>query len=93
MTVCEEMGAWAAGLGAWEVAVATGLAWFVFWAGFPSALWRTGLFAFVSASAGVGLLLGLWVRFDRRGSRPGWVSMAAFGSVAIVGLMRRRNRR
>ncbi len=73
-------GAWAAGLGAWEVAAAAGLAWLVFWVGFPIALWRSGLFAFVSASGGVALLLGLCVGFDRRPSRVGWSALAATGA-------------
>ncbi len=73
-------GAWAAGLGTAEVAVASGLAWFAFWAGFPAGLWRSGLFAFVLASAGVGLLLGLFVRFDRRPTRRGWVALTAAGA-------------
>ncbi|WP_435010845.1 hypothetical protein P12x_002131 [Tundrisphaera lichenicola] len=73
-------GAWAAGLGAWEIAVATGLAWFSFWTGFPISLWRSGLFAFVSASAGVGLLLGLCVRFDRKPGRAGWLALASVGA-------------
>jgi len=73
-------GAWAAGLGPWEVAAGTGLAWFSFWAGMANPLWRSGLFAFVSASGGVGLLLGLCVRFDRRPDRTGWAALAATGA-------------
>ena len=73
-------GAWATGLGAWEAAAAGWLGWFVFWTGFPSALWRSGLFAFVLAAAGVGLLLGLCVRFDRRPSRGGWCALMGAGA-------------
>ena len=73
-------GAWAMGLGVGEVAVGTTLAWTYFWAGFPATLWRSGLFAFITAAAGVGLLLGLCVRFGRRPSRLGWVGLAACGA-------------
>jgi len=73
-------GAWAAGLKAGEVASGVGLAWLYFWAGFPIALWRSGLFAFLSASCGVGLLLGLCVLFDRRPTRGVWLALAAAGS-------------
>ncbi len=70
-------GASATGLGAAEVAVAMLLAWFVFWTGFPFVLWQSGLFAFVSASSGIGLLLGLCVLFDRRPSRMTWLLLTA----------------
>jgi hypothetical protein len=73
-------GAWAAGLGAAEVAVATFLGWFVFWSGFPVSLWRSGLFAFVTAASGAGVLLGLCVRFDRKPTRWNWCLLAAAGS-------------
>ena len=58
--------AWVAGLGAAEAAGATAVAWVYFWAGYPAGLWRSGLFAFTTASAAVGLMLSLCVRFDRR---------------------------
>ena len=73
--------AWAAGLKLAEVAVSTGLAWLFFWTGFPVSLWRSGLFAFVLASAGVGLLLGLCARFDRVPSKGGWLAMAIVGAL------------
>ncbi len=73
-------GAWAAGLDVGEVAAGSALAGLYFWAGFPDALWRSGLFAFVSAACGVGLLLGLCVRFDRRGSRGAGLALAAAGA-------------
>ena len=73
-------GGWAAGLRAGEVAAGAGLAGLYFWAGFPIALWRSGLFAFLSASSGTALLLGLCVRFDRRPSRACWLALAASGS-------------
>jgi hypothetical protein len=73
-------GAWAAGLRLSEVTLATFLAWFVFWTGFTSGLWRSGLFAFVSASAGVVLLLGLCSRFDRLPSKGGWLALTLVGS-------------
>jgi len=70
----------AAGLRAGEVAAATALAWLYFWGGFPNSLWRSGLFAFVSASSGVGLLLGLCVLFDRRPTRGVWLALTVVGS-------------
>jgi hypothetical protein len=73
-------GGWAAGLGIAEVALATTLAWIYFWTAFPIWVWRSGLFAFIVTSAGVGLLLGLCVRFDRRPTRSGWCAMAAVGA-------------
>ena len=73
-------GARAVGLRTAEVAVASGLAWFAFWVGFPVNLWRSGLFAFVLASAGVGLLLGLCVRFDLKPSKGGWLALTIVGA-------------
>jgi hypothetical protein len=73
-------GAWAAGLGATEVALASTMAWFYFWIGFPAALWRTGLFAFVTACAGVGLLLGLCSRFDRSSTWGNWLALTVVGA-------------
>jgi hypothetical protein len=73
-------GAWAAGLGMAEVAVASGLAWFCFWSGFPAALWRSGLFAFISASSGVGLLLGLCSKFDRSPTKRAWLALTIVGA-------------
>ncbi len=52
-------GARAAGLGGWAVALASFGAGAYFWAGFPVVLWRSGLFAFVAAAIGAGLVLGL----------------------------------
>ena len=72
-------GARSAGLGSWEVTMAAVFAFVVFWSGFPIALWRSGLFAFVSASAGTGLLLGLCSKFDRRPSRSTWVALTCAG--------------
>ena len=73
-------GARAAGLGLAEIAVASTMAWFVFWVGFPAALWRSGLFAFVSACGGVGLLLGLCSKFDRVPTRLNWLMLATAGA-------------
>jgi hypothetical protein len=72
-------GAWAAGLDVAEVAVASTLAWFYFWVGFPMMLWRTGLFAFITACGGVGLLLGLCSRFDRSPTRGNWLALTMVG--------------
>jgi MFS family permease len=73
-------GAWAAGLGMAEVALATTLAWIYFWTGFSIWVWRSGLFAFIVASAGVGLLLGLCTWFDRRPTRRGWCALVVVGA-------------
>jgi hypothetical protein len=73
-------GGWAAGLGAFEVALATTLAWVYFWAGFPIWVWRSGLFAFVVASSCAGILLGLCAWFARRPTRGGWCALAAVGA-------------
>jgi hypothetical protein len=75
------LAAWAAGLGVAEAAGATLLAWFYFWAAFPIVLWRSGLFAFTTASAGVGLMLALCVRFDRRPTPRLWLGLAACGAL------------
>ena len=60
-----------------------GLGWLYFWVGLPIHLWRTGLFAFVVASAGAGLLLGFCERFHRRPGAAGWCGLAA----AATGLL------
>lgn len=73
-------GAWALGLGLGEVAIAAGLATVYFWGAFPSWLWRSGLFAFITAAAGVPLLIGLAVRFGRIPTRRGWAGMLACGA-------------
>ena len=68
-------GARAVGLGWGEVALAAALASVYFWVGYPIALWRSGLFAFLSAAIGAGLLLGLCVRFDRQPSWRNWLGL------------------
>jgi hypothetical protein len=73
-------GAWVAGLGVAEIAVASTLAWLAFWIGFPISLWRSGLFAFITASAGIGLLLGLCARFDRNPTRVNWIGLTIVGA-------------
>ena len=70
-------GARAAGLGWVAAALAAALASFYFWAGYPINLWRSGLFAFLSAAIGSALLLGLCVRFHDRPTRPGWLALTA----------------
>ena len=74
-----------------EVAAGVGLGWLYFWAGFPDSLWRSGLFAFISASGGAGLLLGLCVLFDRRPGRAAWLAMAAAGRGCSSSTSRRRS--
>ena len=72
--------AWVAGLRVAEVAGATALAWFYFWGGYPAELWRSGLFAFTTASAGAGLALALCDRFHRRPSAALWFGLSACGA-------------
>jgi len=74
------VGTLAAGLGRWEAALATLLGWLYFWIGFPIALWRSGLFSFVLASAGLVLLLGLALRFDARPTPGRWGTLTATGT-------------
>ncbi len=71
------LGARATGLGWGEAAVASGLAAVYFWVGYPIVLWRSGLFAFLSAAIGAGLLLGLCVRFDRHPTWPTWLALTS----------------
>ncbi len=60
-------GARAAGLGWPEAAMAAVFGWLYFWAGFPIALWRSGLVAFITASAAVGAPGGAGARGSTRG--------------------------
>ncbi len=66
----------------WRLAAA--LASVYFWVGYPIALWRRGLFAFLSAAIGAGLLLGLCVRFDRQPSRGGLAGVDGGGRGALL---------
>ncbi len=75
--------AWAAGLGVGEAAGASALAAVYFWGGYPAALWRSGLFAFLTTSAGVGFLLALCVRFDRRPTRALWLGLTIVGGLLL----------
>jgi hypothetical protein len=76
-------GARAAGLGWSEAAMASAFGWLYFWAGFPIAMWRSGLVAFSTASAASVLLVGLAVRFDARPSRAGWLALTATGAAVF----------
>lgn len=76
-------GAFAAGLGRAEAAATGALGLVVFWAGMPLVLWRTGLFAFVAASAALGAFLGLILRFDRRPSPGRWWAVASAGAALL----------
>ena len=67
------------GLGLGESTLAAALGLLVFWGCFPIALYRSGLFAFVSASAASALVLGLLWQFDRRPRRLAWVALAVSG--------------
>ena len=76
-------GAIAGGLGGAEVAAAAAIGLVVFWACFPIVLWRSGLFAFVTASSATGLVLALLLRFDRRPGLSRWALLAAAGSAFL----------
>ena len=67
--------------GSWvESGVAAGLAAVYFWVGYPIALWRSGLFAFLTAAIAAPLLLGLCVWFDHRPGRWGWLVLGLAGA-------------
>jgi hypothetical protein len=76
-------GAWGAGLGGPEVAVAALLAWLAFWTGFAAVLWRSGLFAFVVASGGLPLLIGLALRVDARPTAGRWAALTVAGALLV----------
>ncbi len=61
-------------------ALATGLVGGYFWVGYPISLWRSGLFAFLTAAIGTPLLLALCVRFDRKPTWQGWVALGGVAS-------------
>jgi hypothetical protein len=63
--------------------VAAILAWTYLWAGFPLSLWESGLFAFVTSSALVVLLLAMLVCYNRRPSPRLAIGIAVIGSVAF----------
>ncbi|MFO0907486.1 MAG: hypothetical protein U0794_03855 [Isosphaeraceae bacterium] len=74
------LGARAAGL-TWGEAAAGGVlavAWV--WAGMPAMFWRTGLFAFVTASGGLPLVLGLALALARHRSAWRWLALAGTGT-------------
>ncbi len=76
-------GAFAAGLRCGEAAATTALGVVVFWGCFPIALWRSGLFAFVTASSALVLVLGLLLRFDRRPSWGRWACLTGAGAAFL----------
>jgi hypothetical protein len=73
-------GAAASGLGLSEIALAALLGWLYFHCGWPDTFWRSGLFAFVTASGGVVLVIGLLLRFDRRPGVGRWCAVALTGA-------------
>ena len=71
--------------GSWvESGIAAGIAAVYFWVGYPNALWRSGLFAFLTAAIAAPLLLGLCVRFDRRPGRVGWIALGLAGAGLFI---------
>lgn len=77
------VGARAAGLSPGESAATAALGTVVFWACFPAMLWRTGLFSFVTASAALGTVLGVLLRFDRRPTFGRWAVLAGSGAALV----------
>ncbi len=73
-------GAIAAGAGLEEATPAALLGWLYFHCGWPDMFWRSGLFAFVTASAGLVLLIGLLLRFERRPVAGRWAALAGAGA-------------
>lgn len=77
------IGARASGLSGVESAATAALATVVFWAGVPSVLWRTGLFAFITASAFLGAVLALLLRFDARPTIGRWLALVGAGAAML----------
>ncbi len=73
----------AAGLSTGEAATTSALAFVVFGAFVPTVLWRSGLFAFVTASTFLVPMLGLLVCYDRRPTPVRWGALVAGGSVFV----------
>ncbi|SIN98323.1 hypothetical protein SAMN05444166_1903 [Singulisphaera sp. GP187] len=70
------LGAAASGIRLPETAVAALLAWLYVHSEWTDMLWRSGLFSFVTASAGTVLLIGALLRFDRRPTTVAWLALA-----------------
>ncbi len=64
-----------------ESVLATLLGALGFWLGFTNSLWRSGLFAYLTVSSGVLLLLALMDRVDRRPTWRTWLALAGFGAL------------
>lgn len=77
------LGARWAGLDRGEVVAAAALGVLTFWVCVPAVLWRTGLFAFVTASVALGSVLGLLLRFDHRPTLGRWAALAAAGALVL----------
>ncbi len=77
------LGARGAGLSTRESAVTAIVGTAVFWLGVPATLWRTGLFAFVTASAASGAVLALLLRFDERPTRRRWLALLGAGALFL----------
>lgn len=78
---CIPAGAIAAGLTVPEALAATVVAWLYFHGGWPEMLWRSGLFAFTTASGLLVLLIGLLCRFDRKPNGASWAALTATGAL------------
>jgi len=81
VVACIPFGAAAAGLSLSETALATLLGWLCFHCGLAGWLWRSGLFAFLTASGGLVLFLGLLLRFERRPGAGSFWALALMGAV------------
>jgi hypothetical protein len=76
-------GAFASGLGRGEAAVTAAIGTLVFWVSMPTVFWRSGLFAFVTASTMLGLVLGLLDRFDLRPTISRWAALLLSGAALL----------
>jgi hypothetical protein len=76
-------GAAATGLGLWEIALAALLGWLYLRCGWPDVFWRSGLFAFITASGVVVLLIGLLLRFERRPGAGRWGAVVGTGAALL----------
>lgn len=74
------LGARASGIRVSETAVTALLAWLYFHSEWTDMFWRSGLFSFVTASAGTVLFIGLLLRYDRLPTRVGWIMLAGISA-------------
>jgi hypothetical protein len=73
-------GAAAAGASLGEAALAGLLGWLYFYCGWPDMFWRSGLFAYVTASGGLVLLTGMLLQFDANPTIARWLALTGIGT-------------